>query len=239
MKAYIVDDNFINRDTLRLLLARYFPEVVVVGESGDFMSAVLEIQHAEVDVLFLDIQLNNGKTGFHVLDALEAYQGAIVFITAHEQYALEAFRYNAVHYLLKPIDPLELGTAISRIMRGGPSVNRPVKSRQASGTLTISNNKSVGLIDVDDILYVCAEGSYARIVKNNTQDITLSKNLKHVSQQLAAFTQFIRVHKSFLINKDYVVTFKRPNTIEMTNKKQIPISLTYRAVIDTLFEKGI
>jgi two-component system, LytTR family, response regulator len=236
MNAFLVDDEYANLETLKNMLQEHCPDILVTGMSGDFSEAVLGIQKTHADILFLDIELGAGQSGFGILDALKGFNGAIIFVAAHEGYAITAFRYGAVHYLLKPIDPAELVTAVNRIKEAGPNKAAVVSPTAGSGKIAMPYNKGFELIVAGDIMYVEGQGSYAKVAMQDGQMFTLTRNLKFVSQKLAGFPQFIRVHKSFLINSRYISAFIRPGILKLDNQKQIPVSNTYKAVVAKLFE---
>lgn len=233
MKAYIIDDSFIDILVLKLMLSKYCPEIKLVGDTDNYRTAVLEVQNMEIDVLFINMDMGDGKLGFHIMDELSDFGGAVIFVAADGRYALDAFQYNAIHYLVKPIVPNSLKTALLKVKkthRQELMASAPKPDKQ-SGVISLWNNKSVDIVKVAEILYVQAEGSYSRVFIHNAANIRTAHNLKSISQKLMYFHQFIRVHKSYLINKDFIVGFKRPKTLEMKDTSYIPISNSYKSVI--------
>lgn len=236
MNAYLVDDEQVNIETLKYMLQKHCPSINVVGESNDYTDAVLEIQKQKVDILFLDIQIGEGKSGFNIVDALKNYRGAIVFVTAFEEYAVKAFQYGAAHYIMKPIDPIELVVAVNRIIESKELKSAaPAAPGSMDQKIPFSSKKSIEMVPVDEIMYIQGQGSYSKVTMKEDQTITIPKNLKHVEQKLSMHPQFIRVHKSFVVNQKYISAYVHPSFIELSNKKLIPVSSTYKEMVTKIF----
>lgn len=232
MRAYILDDLQASIDTLSYLLKTYCPEIELVGSSGDFDKAVLEIRMAAIDILFLDVNLGNNQTAFDLLDKLPRFNGNIIMITAYEEYALKAFKYGAVHYLLKPIDVRELCDAVGRVAE--KKAKRPLEdtvlSADAAETIMFHNRKGIEILDVKDIVYLEGSGSYAKVCMINAAEIKVPKNLKFVFAKLSHHTEFIKVHRSYIVNNKYISNYlRKPKPmLELAGKYQIPVSKEYK-----------
>lgn len=243
MNVFIVDDLQIARDTLKKLLNFYFPEIKVLGESGNISEAVREIEKKEIDILFLDIRLGDNQNAFNILDNLSNFRGAVIMVTAYEEYALKAFKYGVSHYLLKPINPTELKSAIDKIRQKHEKtepiyVNMEVLNY--SEKITLPNRNSLELVPVDLIIYMEASGSYTHIFLANDRKIRMAKNLKYMLTQVNHFKQFIKVQKSFVVNRKYIDSYHHSDGgyLLLSSKHKIPVSVTYRDEVMKLFKKG-
>lgn len=229
MKAFIVDDEHISKNTLRYMIEQYCPEVNVVGEAEDFTDGVLQIQKTKPDILFLDINLGGGKTGFNIIDALRNYQGAIIFVTAYQEFAFKAFQYAAVHYILKPVDPIDLRNSVDRVIKE-QSASAIISSDVFDQKVGLPYKNGHEIIMVDDILYIEGDGSYAKVTLIDDRVIKVSRNMKFIAGKLAQYPQIMQVHKSYIVNKKHITTFIRTHdrALELNNKYKIPVSLTYK-----------
>lgn len=232
MRAYILDDLQASIDTLSYLLKTYCPEIELAGSSGDFDKAALDIRMTAIDILFLDINLGNNLTSFDLLDKLPRFNGNIIMITAYEEYALKAFKYGAVHYLLKPIDVHELCDAVGRVAE--KRAKRPLEATALPAdeieTIMFHNRKGIDILDVRDIVYLEGSGSYAKLVMANAAEIKVPKNLKFVFAKLAHRTEFVKVHRSYIVNNKYISNYMRKPKpmLELAGKYQIPVSKEYK-----------
>jgi two-component system LytT family response regulator len=218
MKAIIVDDAARARKLLRLMLVDLAPDMTISGEAANVAEAVVLIERENPDVVFLDIEMP-GKTGLQLVEEISRNEVPyeIIFTTAYNEYALRAFRLSAIDYLLKPIDEKQLIEAIEKI--------RKIKSIQKSelrlqnmvqnlkydveSTVTIPALHGYIFLKIAEIIYIKADGSYTEIVCVSHKSITVSRNLKYFEQTLEGFSQFVRVHRSFLINVNHIQRFDK------------------------------
>ncbi|WP_055448919.1 LytR/AlgR family response regulator transcription factor [Lacinutrix mariniflava] len=237
----IIDDEFNVRELLKKLIDILYKDIEIVGEAASIMEAKKMLNATQPDIVLLDIELEDG-TGFSLLDQLESIDFKLVFITAFNQYAIKAFKYNAIDYLLKPISPEEFKNTLDRVK------DQVFKENEIQLLLTqlkegenfeykkivINTVKEKHIINIEDILYCESEGAYTNIV-TKTLTILASKNLKHFQELLPEF-QFIRPHQSFLVNKKVVISIK-DNTLLLTSKIEIPISSRKKAEIKNILLK--
>jgi two-component system LytT family response regulator len=238
MKAFIVDDEEWYRKILKHMLAKYCPQVLVVGESNNYSGAMEQIPFHEIDILFLDVALGEGKTGFSILDSLTNFKGSVIFITAFDEFALKAINYSAIHYLLKPIEPEALIKAVDRVsLYQRPASVSNVLHDPAYSRISLSYKHSIVKIYPNDIICVEAEGSYSRIMLKDNKEITVAKNLKFLHNKLGEQSSFVRVHKSHLVNTNYINAYLRADggLIELTTLKKIPVSIKYKNEVMKLF----
>lgn len=213
MKTLIVDDVKLSRDGLASLIKLYFPEAEVIGSVPSVTEARKIIKSETLDIIFLDIQLQDG-IGFDLLEDIP-FNTKVIFITAYEQYAIEAIRKGAFDYLLKPINVEELNNCIQRIREINEIIKQTTSEEARAeifpGKLGISSMDGIDYINVDQILYLKADGKYTEIILKGGKLIS-SKNLK-MFEYVLNDKVFVRVHHSFIVNLSEVTKFKKDDSI--------------------------
>ncbi len=215
MKAVIIDDEQGGRETLRNFLNKYCEDIEIIGEADGVETGVALLSQADIkpDVVFLDIQLKDGLS-FQILDELEHIGFEVIFATAFNHFAIKAFNYSAVGYLLKPIDPEELIGAVDRV-RKGPKPHMKKRLEVLSNhfnnpntfeKMSISAIDGIYFINIKDIVRCEGEDNYTHIHLNTGEKITVSKTIKEYEKLLTPIN-FYRVHKSHLVNLNYIVKF--------------------------------
>lgn len=211
----MVDDEESARDVLQNLLLRFCPEVNLVAKCENLNQAVKFIEAEQPDLVFLDIEMPN-YAGFEIVNFFREINFEIIFITAYDQYAIRAFEIAAIDYLLKPIDIERLKNAIARV-----NVHRNVELQAhrmslLSHTLQSNQLKNIVITDkglqqiipIDSIIAIEAQESYC-CINTAGQKYVASKNLKHFETVLESLPQFIRVHKSWIINTKSIVNYSK------------------------------
>jgi two-component system LytT family response regulator len=216
--AIIVDDAAQARKLLRLMLAEYAPQVLVKGEAANVAEALQLAITAQPDVVFLDIEMP-GKSGLQLAEELHkaALPCDVVFTTAYNKYAVQAFRLSAIDYLLKPIDESQLIEAVEKVIvrknaaNGNKRLGYLVENLKPGNqdTLSISIMNGYEFVNVSNIVSITADGSYVNIMLADGNTMVVSKNLKYFEQALEGFPQFVRVHRSYLINLQQMKRFER------------------------------
>lgn len=234
IRCILVDDEPLSLATLEELLRKYCPSVVVEGKAVNPIQGAELARELNPDLVFLDIEMPFGNA-FDMLDKLEPVTFEVIFVTAFNEYALKAFRYSAADYLLKPINIEELQEAVGKIERriGEKNVNTRIASllenlNQGPGPFKkISLPTTEGFIveDIDNIMYLHAEGSYTYIHLKDNQKILVSKHLKEFEDMLPELN-FCRIHHSSIININYVKKYfkGRGGEVEMQDGETILIS---------------
>ena len=224
IKAILVDDEESARDILENLLKRFCPHVTLLGKYSNLPDAVEGIKTHQPNLVFLDIEMPN-YAGFEIVNLIENLFFEIIFVTAYDKYALRAFEIAALDYLLKPIDVDRLKEAVSRVSVSTNSQQNEEKLQLFSTTLKekeikniiISEKGSQHVISLNDIIALEAQESYCFI---HTMDkrYTVSKNLKYFENILGDHESFIRVHKSWIISKNHVISYSKSEfSINLTN----------------------
>jgi two-component system, LytTR family, response regulator len=232
MRAIIIDDENKARQLLNALLAEHCPQVEVLDLCADLPSGVRSINKYSPDVIFLDIELP-GLNGLKILEFFneDEINFSIIFVTAYNDYALQAFKLSAVDYLLKPINVDLLVEAVTRFEQ---NQNRKLKQLEAlKNNLSSSEDKKIVIPNIDamhyvspaDILYIKGEGAYSTFYLENEQKYMLSRNLKHVEDMLADFTYLKRCQKSYIINTTKIKSFSKQDYMAtLANGVQVPVS---------------
>lgn len=209
IKAIIIDDELMARNLLKGMLEEYCPEVSVLDTCNDLPSGVKAIHKHKPDIVFLDIEMP-GYSGLELLDFFneDEINFSIIFVTAYNQYAVQAFKLSAVDYLLKPLEADELKKAVALYSKKNDLLNYKVlKSNltsNGSGKIALYGVSSITFVDLDEILFFEAEGSYTKVCMMEGKSIVTSKSLKHFETILQDNKDFFRCHKSFMVNINYI-----------------------------------
>ncbi len=201
IRTLIVDDEPYSRDELKHLLST-FKEIKIIGEAESGESAIMSAIQLQPDVVFLDVEMpkmNGMKAAKALLELKKAPY--VVFATAYPQFAAEAFRYNAVDYLLKPYDEEQLGESIQRILE---KFSYPIESDagKTSGKLAVENNGEILYVEPKDILYMVRDDKVTKLISKGGEFETKTP-LKELENRLLMYG-FFRIHKSFIVNLEYV-----------------------------------
>lgn len=208
MKAIIIDDEKRSRNLLHEIITQEFPEISVVGLAASAVEGIDQVKKWQPDVVFLDINMPL-MGGFEMLQALNPFSFEVIFVTAYDQFAIKAFKYNAFGYLLKPIDVDELVVVISRLkerkiqgdtnLRIQNLLTQLAQPDKLPPRLTIHSMDGITVINIADIMYLEAAGAYTIFYWNQSEKIISSTNLKEYESLLNEHG-FCRVHNSFLVN---------------------------------------
>ncbi|MCH2229766.1 MAG: LytTR family DNA-binding domain-containing protein [Crocinitomicaceae bacterium] len=227
MRTVIIDDTRINREALLKLIELKLPKLEVVGQANSLETGIQEMKEKKPELLILDIELGDG-TGFQLLDQISNLDFNVIFVTAFDQYAIQAFKVSAVDYLLKPVNTEELIAAVDKIETKG-SNSENIKSlsalmNQKNEVLSVSTQNGFESIEIADLVRCEADGKYTHCIRLNGKNFTSSKNLKEF-EKLLIDKNFARVHHSHLINLNLIKSFNRYDSIvTMTNQEEVPIS---------------
>ena len=234
IKAFIVEDEIKGLNNLKNMLARYCGHVKVTGEAGTIEDAIQFITHngSDIDLAFLDVNLPDGQI-FQLLDEIEPIEFDIIFVTAFEKYALQAFDYSSIGYIVKPIDPDKLTDAVSRVQpKDSKSIAQRLKifrdhyyNPNTFAKMSVAAVDGIYFINIRDIVRCEAEDNYTHIHLNNKERITASKTIKYYEDLLSG-VNFYRVHKTHLINLNYMRKFVKGDGgfLIMDDNKEIEVS---------------
>jgi len=242
IRTILIDDEPDAREALRLLIQRYCSNLTIVGEASSAQEGKMVIEAQSPELVFLDIQMPQ-QSGFDLLNSLSEINFRVIFVTAFDQYAIKAIRFNALDYLLKPIDLDDLQMAIRRFekTRGAEDVKSRYQAlvynyqhgKRSFQKLAVPVPGGTTFIPLGKILFAEAEGSYTRIHRQEDDALLLSKPLKEVEQLLDG-NIFFRVHHSFLINLDHIERYVRADGGYVTLKGNYNIPVSRRRKEDFL-----
>ncbi|REC61629.1 DNA-binding response regulator [Chryseobacterium pennae] len=231
-KTIIIEDEYHLREALSIMLEMIAPDKIqIIGYAESADEAAKLIDRLQPDLVFMDIMLKNG-TGFDVLQKISHRKFHLIFTTAYQEYAIRAFKFSALDYLLKPIDTEELKIAIDRI---SGLKERFLEEQQISELshnmhktpqrIILPTQEAMHVVKISQIMHCETSGSYTTFYLNDGKKIMISKPLKNYESILLP-PDFFRVHQSHLINTQYIVSYSREGMIEMENGASIPISRT-------------
>ena len=229
LRAIIVEDEETSREILRNYLAKYCPKVELVGEASNVDDALLLIRNKELDLVFLDVEMPYGNA-FDLLDKVGDRQFETVFVTAYNQYAIDALNAHASYYLLKPISIENLIEAVDYVYEIKEKENYlqntvlEPKLTQVTGKITIPLLNGFEVLEIEDILYCQADDNYTNIFINGKKKL-VSKTLKYFDDILSK-SGFARVHKSYLVNVNAIVEYKKGKggSVVLSSGKEIMVS---------------
>ncbi len=236
IRAIIVDDEALSKTVLKNLILKYCPEISLLGEASNITEAKKLIEELNPDLVFLDIEMPGGS-GFELLEKLiDNPSLMVIFTTAYDQYAIKAFKFNALDYLLKPINISELIAAVAKI--SNPVHKKTMRSSlkhfmDSPGNSGISKNNKVALptqeglvfIDIANIIRCEADGKYTYCFISEGKALHSTRNLKDFEEQLTQFG-FCRIHHAHLINLNHIKTYVKGNGgyVLMNNNDTVTVS---------------
>ena len=211
MRAVIIDDENKGRAALKALINLLDPSVEVIGEAYSVEAGKVLIDKEEPDLVLLDIRMGDG-TGFDLLEKLHFKDFNLIFTTAHEEYALRAFRYSAIDYLTKPIDPDLLLDAIHKVKEHHKKYDLNLKlealvqNRNRIQKLALPSLKGIELIKKEEVIRCESANNYTVFHLRDKREIVVTKTLKEFEEMLES-EGFLRIHQSHLVNLDAVVQY--------------------------------
>jgi two-component system, LytTR family, response regulator len=245
IRAIVIDDEEPSREALKNYISDFCSDVEVVATASSVKTAFKAIQKHKPDLIFLDIELPDGK-GFDLLKMFETIDFRVIFVTAYSEYAIKAFRVNAVDYLLKPVKIDELKDAIEKIKasNGDPESEKlsGILKGMSSGvffhpTLIVSNVKGFEVLKINEIIMCKADGYCTTFHLTGDRKINSSRNLKQFEKQIIEYG-FIRVHNSFLVNMHHVSSFTKQGEIILTENNKAFMGDRYKVQFLKLFSKN-
>lgn len=235
LKTILVDDEPRGLNSLKKLLQLNCPEVGVIATCGNAEEAMEAINSLSPELVFLDIAMP-GKSGFDLLRSLPQINFEIIFVTAHNNYMVQAFQYSAIDYLLKPVEDELLRDAVKRAVKrigeksGGEQVEVFMHNMMQRGNaqkmkLCIPSIKGFQVVNINEIVYCEANSNYTNIHFINQPTICASRPI-HEYERILNDANFVRVHKSYMVNLEFVKEYTRGEggNIILTNGSEIEVS---------------
>ena len=227
----LIDDEPASRVVLRELLSRFCPDIQVVGECGDVDNAEIEIRNLKPDLIFLDIQMP-GKDGFELLRRFPTQDFSVIFITSYDQYAIKAIRFNALDYLLKPVDIEELIKAVLRFQQNPklqiiPEITQnTLYFNRMDPKLVFHLRDKVILISLNEITYFEAVVNYTKAYLSDGKMYLQARTLSETESIISEHLEFLRIHKSVVINSHFIKSYTKgdPCIITLVTGQEFEIS---------------
>lgn len=231
----MVDDENSSRIVLKELLSSFCREISVVGEASGVDEAYVVISDKKPDLIFLDIKMPTG-TGFSLLKKFESVPFEVIFITGYDTYAIQAIRFSALDYLLKPVAVPELQEAVKRALHkfennfaSQKNVVNLLQNEQEEGVnkkIALHKNDSVHFIKISDISHIESDWNYSTIYTQHHEVFSSAKTLKEFEEYLRKFNCFVRIHKSCLMNANHILQYTKgePCIVTMQNGTELEIS---------------
>lgn len=246
MKAIIVDDEIHSIEMLEWLLKTYCPEVEILTTCNSAEEGLKALNNLNPDIVFMDIEMPK-MNGFEILDQVKDKNFEIVFITAYDKFAVRAFKYSAINYLLKPVDPDDLILTIKRVEEKKTKTESGqvellfqslLKKNTQVERIALSSNDGLVFVQTAEIMYCRAESNYTHVVFQNGKKVLVARTLKEIDETLSG-KDFFRVHASFLVNINHISRFVKGDGgyIVMPDDTQITISRSKRDEFFQLFAK--
>jgi two-component system LytT family response regulator len=217
IKAILIDDEMHCLKTLDLLLGEYCANVQVLEKCNDAATGLKAIELHKPDLVFLDIEMPE-MNGFEMLEHLPQINFAVIFTTGYDQYAIKAFHFSALDYLLKPIEPKELIDAVKKVEEQHhlpmpeqfEMLLKKIGGVNSGFTkIAVPTAEGFELISATDVIYFEAESNYTHIFLKNKNKIIACRTLKKIEEQIQDYNFFVRVHNSYMVNLNEVVRYVR------------------------------
>ncbi|MEO1260006.1 MAG: LytTR family DNA-binding domain-containing protein [Bacteroidota bacterium] len=231
-KVLLIDDEAAARKVLRTFIRDYCPQLQIVGEANGVQAGLKLIREQKPGLVFLDVEMGDGQ-GFDLLDKFERPDFRVIFTTAHDRFAVRAFKYYAVGYLLKPIDPEDLVAAVDHALSEQSSsglvqlikaIQQPRKE-QVFDRLALPSSEGITMMDVKNIIRLESDAGYTTFFSSTGEKILVTRSIGEFEDALPA-SVFFRVHVSHLVNLNFVKKYVREDGgyLIMENGQQVPIA---------------
>ena len=233
IKAMIVDDEQSSIDLLKWLIDQYCPDITTIKTSRSVREAIPLIHSFEPDLVFLDIQMPH-QSGFDLLTTIDKWTFEVVFTTAYNEFAIQAIRFSALDYLLKPVDEKELKKAIERFKAkriyapAGHLLFKNFMQNISQGNrekfkLALADTSEVKYVALDEIIRLQSESNYTHIFLKGNRVFVSAKTLKEYDEILQGH-HFIRVHKSHLVNPTYIESYNRSGELILSDGTKVEVA---------------
>lgn len=242
--AVIIDDEPVFRDLIATLLAQRFPQIQVLGKAGTVQHGAELVKEHKPDILFLDVEIG-AMTGFDLLKRIGTATPLVVFVTAHEGYAVKAIKFNALDFLVKPFDVEEFDAAVNKAVARLEQLPRPAAIPALLGSvvserqIALPDSKGLTLLHLDDILHCSSDDAYTNVFTRTEKKPIL------VTRPLALFDEFlsdkgfVRIHQSHLVNQKHIKRYIRGEggEVVLSNNMNLPVSRRMKAQLMEVMER--
>lgn len=246
IRAVIVDDEQAIVHGLSTMLRKECPQVTVLGSASNLIDAKELLRSKAIDLVFLDVKIGSGN-GFQLLKELTPVEFQVIFITGYDQYAVEAFRFSAIDYLLKPIDPDELKHSVLKAEKVFDAEDAQLRLKNLlynhqntarNQTIVLKTAEAYHVVRIKEIVRCEARGNYTLFHLLNKRNILVSLTLKKFDHMLSKYN-FFRCHQSHLVNMDSVIRFEKRDggSLVLNNGNEIPVSTRRKEQLFTIFRE--
>ncbi len=250
IRSIIVDDEKRCVDMLRLDLEKYCPEVEILAGFTSPKEALLEIKKTKPDLLFLDVEMP-WINGFELLELLGEPFFEVIFTTAYDRFAVKAFQFSAIDYLLKPVNPEDLKKAVNKMRE---KADRPltqahvdylIKNIHAQESryerLVLPSSNGYEFVPLSEIVFIQADGNYTTVTLQSGKQLLVSRSLKDLHSMIEDDSSFFRIHQSYLINLVHVQHYSRSDGgyVTMSNGKQLSVARAKKEAFLNRIKHGI
>lgn len=217
---------------------RLFPDIEIMGKASSVVEAAKQLRHEQPDILFLDIMLGDG-TGFDLLEIYPNLSSKVIFVTASDEYAIKAFKFAAIDYVLKPYSDQDLQGAVDKALRQlAPSaeqievLQQVIQGGIAPKKISLHTQEKIMVVSLGDIKRCESDNNYTHFFLQDGKKILVAKTLKNYADMLKE-SGFIRVHQSHLVNRKYIKEFIKSDGgyLLLTDKTTVPVSVRKRAEV--------
>jgi two-component system LytT family response regulator len=246
LTTVIIDDNPEIQLLLSNLLGEYFPEIEIKGTASSLNNAVELIRNENPDIVFMDIELEDG-TGFQVLQKLKPYSFKLIFITAFNDFAIKAFKFSAMDYILKPVNEFEFRQSVENVIKGlairqndaqYTTLMNLYEKKTQSKKIILKTAESIFLVDISEILYCRSDNTYTTFFLSSGKKILVSRGIKEYDEMLSSY-RFFRPHQSYLVNLNHVKRLDKADGgfLIMNDDHEIPVSTRRKKLLIQFLEK--
>lgn len=199
-RAVIIDDEELAREDLKALL-KDFHQIEIIGEADNYDDAKQLIEHSEINLIFLDIQMPK-KSGLELINEVQT-EAKVIFVTAYDEFAIKAFEVNAQDYLLKPVNKERLALAVEHLQKEGAALDAEFKKLDAEDNIFLMVNNSYHFIKINSIIKITSAGNYSEILTAANIKGFVLKTMREWEQRLPE-NLFVRIHRYSIVNLDFV-----------------------------------
>ncbi|MBK7967119.1 MAG: response regulator transcription factor [Bacteroidetes bacterium] len=246
IRSILVDDEVSCTDILQWQLSKYCTQVEIVGIYNDTLEALNQITTIQPELVFLDIEMP-GMNAFELLEKLKPIPFDIIFITAYNQFAVQAFKENAIDYLLKPIEKSDLVFAVDKVYKKQATntterIDALLKlfkvQLEANKRIALPTNNGISFIDVEQIVHCVSDNNYTFVHLANGSRVLITKTLKQIEESLITYP-FYRVHQSHLVNLNHIIKFVKDQGgfLLMSDNSTITVARQRKEGLMELFSK--
>lgn len=241
IRAILVDDEQDSLDLLQLMITEHCPNIQIVGSFNNPLHAITAMQNEKPHLLFLDVEMPS-INGFELLERLKPNLPAVIFVTAYNQFAIQALRASAIDYLLKPLQKQDLISAVNKVHPTNTLMSQQLelletqmKKTAITKIAVFANNQTI-FLSLADIAYIESSKNYAKIFLTNKAYYTILRSMKEIEDVLGS-AHFFRIHRQYIINLNFVKQMNRTEgTVTLQNEIVLPLARTQKESFEHMYK---